>query len=395
MKNTAAIVKKIYPIVENAIKKNLNAYKKYIGKFISDRYEDLYAIAPYKRIYFTQKDEDDLFEVLKIDRKVISAYMQETYYASISSFNPAAAKDECTVVLLCLVRYFWKIRDEKNLDLSIINMSFSGKFYPSIHYGFFKRVQPVEYKWVMDYVVNVMITNKYDLKSKGNVINAVKSIANTWIDTYKDKFKDFEDDDCVYLIQQLHGRIKSFMKNIASLYYEAYENKAQYITYASDDYSDASYRLADADVLIAERIVDKSLASINTLSVNYKYCKMAAMSSDSLVKVDEVRDIVEYITKNNNIPTSDIREMISLLVYTYFNQSKTKDIRTMEFIKFTIQPKPNSKDTNILRIKDLTEDWLMKSSKRYVHRRNRLATKNSYHRALLMYFALVIHNSAL
>lgn len=392
MKNTTAILNKIYPLVESSIKKNLNSYKKYLGKFISDRSEDLYDIAPYRRIYFTQKDEDDLFNVLHIDRKNISAYLSDTYYASIASFNPAAAKDECTVVLLCILRYFWKIKDPKMLDLAIVNIAFSGKFYPSIHYGFFKKVQPVEYKWVMDYVVNNMLTGKFDLKSKGNVINAIKSISNTWIDTYKDKFKDFEDDDCVYLIQQLHGRIKSFMKNIASLYYDAYENKSQYITYASDDYSDTGYRLADTDNLMAERIIDKSVNQLTTLSVNYKYCKMSA---DALVKTDEIKDMIEYIIKNNTKENSEIREFVSLIVYTYFNQSKSKDVRTVDFIRFSIQPKPNTKDPNLLRIKDITEKWLMESSKRYVHRRNRLATKNSYHRSLLMYFTLVIHNSAL
>ena len=392
MKNTEAIVKKIYPIVETQIKKNLSNYKRYLGKFISDRSEDLYDIAPYRRIYFTPKDEEELFNTLKIDKKVISNYMEDTYYAKIASFNPASAKDECTIILLCLVRYFWKARDSKMLDMAIVNMAFSGKFYPSIHYGFFKKVQPVEYKWVMDYVVNNMLTGKFDLKSKGNVINAVKSISNTWLDTYTDRFKDFEDDDCVYLIQQLHGRIKSFMKNIASLYYEAYENKSQYITYASDDYSDTGYRLADTDNLMAERIVDKAVSQITTLSVNYKFCKMSA---DALVKTDEIKDIIEYIVKNDTKQNSEIREFVSLIVYTYFAQSRNKDVRTAEFIKFSIQPKPNTKDPNMLRIKDITEKWLMESSKRYVHRRNRLATKNSYHRSVLMYFTLLIHYSAL
>ena len=392
MKNTEAIVKKIYPIVEAQIKKNLSNYKRYLGKFISDRSEDLYDIAPYRRIYFTPKDEEELFNTLKIDKKVISNHMEDTYYAKIASFNPAAAKDECTIILLCLVRYFWKARDSKMLDMAIVNMAFSGKFYPSIHYGFFKKVQPVEYKWVMDYVVNNMLTGKFDLKSKGNVINAVKSISNTWLDTYTDRFKDFEDDDCVYLIQQLHGRIKSFMKNIASLYYEAYENKSQYITYASDDYSDTGYRLADTDNLMAERLIDKAVNQITTLSVNYKFCKMSA---DALVKTDEIKDIIEYIVKNDTKQNSEIREFVSLIIYTYFAQSRNKDVRTAEFIKFSIQPKPNSKDKNILRIKDITEKWLMESSKRYVHRRNRLATKNSYHRSVLMYFTLLIHYSAL
>lgn len=392
MKNTTVIIKKIYPIIETQIKKNLNAYKKYIGKFISDRSEDLYDIAPCRRIYFTQKDADDLCNTLKINIKDIHNLMQETYYASISAFNPAAAKDEITIILLCLLRYFWKTRDPKLIDLGIINLAFSGKFYPSIHYGFFKKVQPAEYRWVMDYVVNNMLTGKFDLKTQGSVLGAVKSVSNTWIDTYKDRLREFEDEDCVYLIQQLHGRIKSFMKNIASLYYEAYENKSQYITYASDDYSDTGYRLADTDNLMAERIIDKAVNIASTMSVNYKYCKMSA---DSLVRTDEIKDIIEYIIKNDTKQLTEVREYISLLVYTYFAQSKDKDVRTANFIKYSIQPKPNTKDKNILRIKDITENWLMQASKRYIHRRNRVATRNSYTRSVVMYFTLLIHYSAL
>jgi len=119
------------------------------------------------------------------------------------------------------------------------------------------------------------------------------------------------------------------------------------------------------------------------------------MSADALVKTDEIKDIIEYIVKNDTKQNSEIREFVSLIIYTYFAQSRNKDVRTAEFIKFSIQPKPNSKDKNILRIKDITEKWLMESSKRYIHRRNRLATKNSYHRSVLMYFTLLIHYSAL
>ena len=182
------------------------------------------------------------------------------------------------------------------------------------------------------------------------------------------------------------------MKNIASLYYEAYENKSQYITYASDDYSDTGYRLADTDSLMAERIIDKAVNIASTMSVNYKYCKMSA---DSLVRTDEIKDIIEYIIKNDTKQLTEVREYISLLVYTYFAQSKDKDVRTANFIKYSIQPKPNTKDKNILRIKDITENWLMQASKRYIHRRNRVATRNSYTRSVVMYFTLLIHYSAL
>ena len=83
----------------------------------------------------------------------------------------------------------------------------------------------------MEYVVNNELSNKYELKTKGTIIGAIKSISINWIDAYKSTmFKTFDDEDVCYLIQQIHNRIKSFMKNIAKLYYEAYENK-EYISY--------------------------------------------------------------------------------------------------------------------------------------------------------------------
>ena len=103
----------------------------------------------------------------------------------------------------------------KDAELATIYLSFSGKFYPSLHY----RSYPIApAKHVMEYVVNNVLTSKYDLKTYGNVIGAIKSVGKTWLDAYKSKFKSFTDEDVVYLLQQLYSRIGSFMKNIATEY---------------------------------------------------------------------------------------------------------------------------------------------------------------------------------
>ena len=138
---------------------------------------------------------------------------------------------------------------QKELELATIYLSFSGKFYPSIHYSSFPKVEPNQYRHIMEYVVNNKLTNKFDLKIHGSVLGAVKSIGLTWINSYEDLFKTSDDEDIVYLIQQLHNRIKSFMKNIATLYYETYDNKDSYLTYDSDNLDEDSYRLADNDSL--------------------------------------------------------------------------------------------------------------------------------------------------
>ena len=197
-----------------------------------------------------------------------------------------------------------------------------------------------------------------------------------------------DDEDVVYLIQQLHNRIKSFMKNIASLYYKAYEDK-EYLTYDSENHSEEGYRLVGTDSTKAQKAIEKTMTVITSSDINYKLCKMA---SNNDVHTEEVKSIIESIM-NDKDSLVEIRELVTLIICTYFEQSKTKDIRDIDFITFSVAPKPNSKDPHILRQKEIVENWLEDGSPAYRKRKNRLATKNSYFRSVFVYFTLLIHNA--
>lgn len=388
-RNTTAIVDYIYPLVEKSLKTRLTQYKAMLSRFISTRSEQLYAIAPYDRIYYMQADIDDFFRSLNIDIKKVKEALTKTYYWQIASYNPAAAKDELTMAALMVIRYFALNKMEKELELSMIYLAFSGKLYPSCHYGSFPTVVPREYEHIMLYVVN-NLSDKYDIRSAGSVIGAVKSINNTWINTYRDDFKDKYDETYTYLLQQLHNRIKSFMKNIATEYYKAYENR-DYITYDSDaienDGENTKERLADSESLKLERYVNNALESITTGGVDQKHCVSA---SDGNVKTGEIKSIIEsIITDPANIPT--ITEFLRLLVGTFMSQSKTKDIHNIEFISFSLKAKPNTHDKNIIRQKEIVEKWLDENSPAYRKRKSREATRLSYNRAVITYFTLVTY----
>lgn len=386
MKSTTAILKILYPKVEKSLGKNTNKFSACISKFINDRNAVLFDTCPCDRIYYGENDANEMFAALDITKAEIEEAINGTYYYPIASFNPRAAKDEITVLMLTVIRYFIKKKDQKNTELAMLYLAFSGKFYPSVHYMSFPKVQPSEYRHVMEYVLNSMLSNKFDLKTKGSVFGAIKSVGITWLDSYDKLFNTYTDEDVVYLIQQLHNRIKSFMKNIAELYYEAYGNK-DYITYDSDSLDDSNYHLADNDSLKAERFIERSMEKINTGSVDYKLCKM---SSDNNVKTEEIKAIIEAIL-NDKDNILEVKELIRILVYTYFEQASTKEVSDIAFITFSISPKPNTKDPHIIRMKEILENWLDDNSISYRKRRKRLATKNSYNRALLMYFTLVIH----
>ena len=393
MNKDAVILEKIYPEISAKLKNNTPKLKQCIGRFIDKRSKDLYDTCPCSRIFFGIEDVQDFFRTMNISVSKVKSAISETYYGEISAFNPRAAKDEFVVCVLSCIRYYYLERKkskqmEEMLRLSCIYLAFSGSMYPSIHYGSFPVVEPSEYRHVMEYAVNNMMTNKYVIKSEGSVIGAIEATINTWLETYDDRLTDFEDEDVVYLIQQLHDRKKSVMKNTAELYYEAYKDKDKYLTYDSDNYGDEEYRLADNDSLKVERIIENSINNINSSSTNIKRCKISA---NSLVRVDEVKNIVDSILMDrNNVPL--IRDLIRCIVTDYYANNKNGDVRDVGFITYSVASKPNSKNPLILKQKEIIETFLSTSSN-YQRRKSRDATRNAYYSSILKYFVYTIHDA--
>lgn len=395
--DTHAIRTKLWPLIKDAMDKpnTRSSYKKLVNDFISNRTEALYDTLPCDRILCSELEMDKLFDVLKIKKSEVKDIISETYYGTIDNFNPLAAKHEFTIAMLLVVRYYLlesnttkssSVKITKDCELAMVHLAFSGKFYPSLHYRSYPTVTPV--KHVMEYVVNNRLSKKFDLTTEGSVFGAIKSVGNTWIETYFDRFKTLEDEDVVYLVQQLHSRIGSFMKNIATEYYEVYEDKDLYISYASDSYESDDFHLADSDTLKVSRCTEKAVNSINTNGADYRICKMCSTQD---ITPNECKAVIESIIGNReNI--ADIKELISLMISLYF-ASGENDVSDIKFITYTIAPKPNAKQKEIIRMKEIIENWLCESGTAYMRRRSRIATRNAYERAVRMYFALIIHNS--
>lgn len=386
--DTNEIKKRLYPMVEEAMDKpaTKTAYKKLVNEFISNRAEDLYDTLPCSRILCSEAEMDKLFQVLKIDKSQVKDIISSTYYGPVANFNPLAAKHEFTITQLMVVRYFFLNNMKKETELAMLHLAFSGKFYPSLHYRSYPTVTPVRH--IMEYVVNNRLSKKFDLAAYGSIIGAVKSVSTTWMETYRDRFKKLDDEDVVYLIQQLHSRIGSFMKNIAEEYYQVYDDKDTYFTYSSDSLDPDNFHLADNDTLRISRITEKATNYINTNGVDYRICKMC---SNSDITPNECKAVIESIIgSRENIAT--IKELISLMISLYFSTGE-RDVTDIKFITYTIAPKPNAKQKEIVRSKEIIENWLCESGTAYMRRRSRVATRNSYERAVRMYFALVIHNS--
>ena len=389
--NTKEILDNIYPKISEALKKYEKDWKKCLSMFITNRSDSLFDTLPCDRIYYTDHDRDALFNGLKLNRRELLQFLHKTYYWDINPFKPSQAKDISSVVFLCIVRYFFMKNDVKSLELAMVYLTFSGKFYPSIHYGSFPTVAPSKYRHVMEYVLTHKMSMKYGLKSQGSVIGAIKDLNQTWISAYKDQMKSFYDEEAVYLIQQLHNRLKSFMKNVAVLYYESYENK-EYISFTKDDLGDAdgnNFHLADNDSFRLQKFVENTMTRINTSQVDLKACRAA---EDGNVKKAEISAIIETIIHNQDNMNS-VKELITLMIANYFAENEERDVVSIKFLSHSIKPKPNTKDPALIRMKEIIGQLLDDNSVGYRKRKNRTATKLSYHRSLLIYLAMTIINA--
>lgn len=378
------VIDNIYPLVDSSIKNKTAALKSCIERFVHKRHDSLYDYAPVDRIYFRKADVDDFFKSIGVDQKAVTEVLPQLYYWKSDELQ--ACKDEFS--LTCLMTLRWLLKntptDKKLIELVTMYLSFSGKFYATCHYNLWRHYTPM--REVMDYVVNYMLSQKFDLVKTKSVWGAMKNLALTWLAKYQDELVgDITDERICYLIHQLHNRIFAFLKNIANNYYEAYEDK-RYINAESDNYGQDNYRVANNNSTVAAAITEKTMIYFANTQVNISICYSV---SGSGVDPYDVKSIFETILSDNK-KLDDLRFVINILITDFCKQyPDVKDITGPKFIAHSISMKPNTKDKNIIELKNIILNWL-NTSDRYRNIKTQ-ATKNNYYKAILSYIAITVN----
>ena len=384
VKKTSVVRTEIYPLIAKQMPNRWANIKKEIGTYITENHEQLYAAAPYYRIPFGPKNYEAFYKALGIPEKELEKYMKKCFFYNLN-FNPRAAKNPFTAAMICIIIYHLKHNDMKNAKLAAIYLSFSGQFYPSIHYHFFQYLPKQS---VMDYVINNRLNDKYWLKKTGNVFGAIEHFVETWIDGYKKLLlsNDWDDDDYARtMVQQLHDRIKAFIKNVSKEYYEADENE-EYLNYAVDNVEEDNFHLTNANSVKADRYTENAVNYMVTKDVNYKFCGMVA---DQNVKKDEIKNIMSSIFHNkDNIV--DLKKVVNIIIVDFMNEYPEEPITGVKFLNYCMSTKPNTKDPDLLFIRETIVRWLNTNSIDYVRRKSRTATATSYYKAVLKMIVLTI-----
>ena len=392
MKNqdSTIIIEELYPLIEQKLDKNSRKFKARIGNFINTRHKELYEVAPYDRIFFNKKDVENIFISIGITENEVISIMKKTFFWD-QGYRPKAAQEPYVQVLMCCIRYYLKHNDRLSAEITSIFTCFTGKFYASLHSNFWRTYTPRENQAAMEYVINNMLSDKFDLKTEGTIFGAIKKLCITWLDKYKPIFlqKDLSDDTIgKQLIQQLRDREKSFLKNIANLYYEAIESKA-YMNYETDSLDPDDFRITDSDALKAARLTEAAVQLMTSQKIDLKCvdnCHDVRVSSKNIMTILE-----SILGDNNNIP--NIKWVVNVLICDFMSKHPGKEVGGADFLSYSMKAKPNTKDEYLLKMKKIVLDWLNNTD---VFRKCKSdITMNSYYRAILMYFALMVSKVAL
>lgn len=384
---SCVISQKLYPVVAKAYDQNKSAIKKVIGEFITSKYSSLYATTPHDRINFSKDDYDKFWKAIKLQEKQVENIMHDCFFYKPPfdkrPYNPRSAKSPFTAVIFCCIKKALKDKDKKMSELLSIYLAFSGQFYPSIHSGFWTYGAN---KGVMEYIVNNKLSGKFDLKKYGNVFSAVQNICSVWLNYYEKDIIDpnLDDDSYSTLIQQLHDREKSFLKNIATIYYE---NKDNYINYTRNNLDPDNYILQDNNSSLANKYTEIAVNYLVTRDINYAHCGMVA---DENVRRDEIKNIMSSILHNkDNI--DEVRELVNIIITDFIKNYPEEQISGVKFLTYSMATKPNTKDKNLIREREIIIKWLTDNSVDYVRRKSRQSTATSYYKCVLKMICLGIN----
>lgn len=386
---TSVIYKELYPIVAEKLKTREQKFKANINEFMNKNHDTLYALAPYNNIYFTQTDIDKIFASLDLSEKDVANIMKGCFWYK-QPINPQCVKEPYVQVLMCAIIYFLKQKKQREAEVTLIFMCFSGKFYASLYGKQFNKLPPSKNKSVMDYVVNNMINDKFNIKQEGSVFGAVRKICVKMLETYgKMITNNPDDDDIKYFIQQARSRISDFIIHIARKFFDAYTNK-NYLNFESDNVVDGSeFRITDSDATIAAKITQNSVNYMLANTVDLKICNQIA---DENIRPTELKGLMEEII-NNKENREQLYRVCNIMICDFMRKYPKKRVGSVEFVGYWFAQKPNTKDPYILEMQGIVLDWLMQDAN-YRRRKSRPATDIAYRKAVVNYITLIIDRVA-
>lgn len=386
--NTFILRDAFYPTVEKALanKSSVDAFVRYVSEYRNRNIDLLSRVYPAKTLFFERNGEDTniVFRTCNVNKSAIMPVIKQARKAVLLDQIKSDENVEFFTILIMMMKYFYK----NPKVLHACYMYYAYGLWHLVYKKFYNKFSPPEE--VVEYTINEL-NNKYLAKRLGSLDLALESIMQNTVVWAEDRLERLSDKDIIDIIQGIRTRINNFNKTMGNRIH-ANAKAGNRVLNSSDTNEETGELLTDRE---------NNLGSCSVLASEYttkfftngpqmKEAELAAKFCSG-VSIKEVYTAIQLIHSEGN--TREVKLFYECLFYAFFQynpKATPADVKSMLFpaAANAIYKKGNSIDKNVLQLKELSHKWLQKGSKTY-RVSNSAATKNSFRKAIFMYFAFV------
>jgi hypothetical protein len=367
-----------------------------------------------KQMLFSEEPKNRIMAALGVDQKKLSeAFGRSEYF---KQFGELKLKEQMlfAIPMIMMARQFHI--DGKEQEAKFFYLSAFYKPYATVIFKYFGKYEVNEDQ--MRYTVE-NLSERYDIKKEGTVFAVlVKMAASSYANYIEPMRKSGRLTD-----KELHGifasGIYSRINNaIQGIFGEYDKNKGKYLPFEEstfegreDSEGETFERDIESDAAVKDSMVKRAVSSIikkpideSLLDVSAKFGFVATGAKAGSYKysgayTDILRNTVLEVVERKHREIPVLFESI-IGAFLFENNPETgkkftaKDLRTAIFISFSqrmFAKSPNTKNQDILRVRDMIEEFLMECSKKYVGWGN--TQRGALKKALHFYMVLTIQKS--
>lgn len=385
--NTFLIKTAFYDTVCASLSKTANdrALFRYIGEYRNRNIEILSSPYPINNMVFRMgsetmdgSDADILFKCCNVKRDEVTKVTNEAKKIIMLDQVGATINDFCITMVLAMSHYY---KDKTRLRLLCLYYAYG--FYWSIFKKYFRKFNPNPE--IMKFTIDEM-SNKFNLKKLGSIDKLLDAVMFKTAETYEDKFKNLSDKEIIEICNAFRTRIEHSFAKIFKAYNDNYKKNNRRFTTVETD-TEGNYIERETNLTNIEQLSNQCTTKFFSNGVSDK--KINMVSDICKVSKSDLKMCVHLLQEEENV--KEVKEFYDCLFYAFFSQYPTATIQEVKSLKFVaaidqIYKKGNCNDKNINRIKELSHKWLLKGSKTYSST-NRVATQNSFRKAIYLYFA--------
>lgn len=385
---------KYFPYIESFIPKTEHVLFRYIAKYEDNNSDYLNSPYPLKLISFKEEGEDGdiVFKCTHINRKELESDMKEVIKnadmkSSKGVVTEKAAFVSIRVVLYLIIRYYLVTNQPDKMK--IIYRYYGYSLYWKMFSKYFKL--SVLKPECMKYTINNM-SYRNIIKKEGSIQALLAYIIRNRFEYYKEEVVGSTDADMIYVLDACQSDLNAKMKEIYVKYRD--DVAAGNVLYESTALLDdqGTQREDVSATASAEALAQTYSNKFFMSNIDSNKVKQALSFSREVSK-RELQSTLEFILREAK--PEDVHEFYSSIFYIYLTSGDPNcTVETVQSLKFlstmyNVVKKGNSINKNIIRIREIMDEWLINGSNTF-RLTQRDATKTNYRTAVYIYFILCV-----